>query len=422
MPPGCVDSMILLFNLNTYIGGGETLLIRLAQYLRFAGHPYQILTAGGDCWILKEAARLELNCAVWPASRDSINYQTNAQRDGVVEAMNAMYGNTKDLRIFTFCMRDLYNALYVFTRLPQVDVFFSHGIYHPEDVFYLSSLSLRPAKIIAYNRKLAWQLHNANSILFVNNNGLKASLDADAPFPSELIQATFFAPLPISVAAEIPSRKLDPRRPLRIICISRFVVFKVAAVLAIMRYAGNRPGVELLVIGHGSWKCILTGWMKIHRIRNIVITTGVLPDELDAYIDTCDIGYAQGTSILEIAKRGVPVLIAPYSRLRDLFNFRFPTLGIFGDVRDASAFGDISDLRGEKTYEISDCVESVRADYSRYQQQTIEFVRTFSSGVVCARIVEFILAAKFSNHQLPFEPIRAPLIKRILKMTLSLGA
>jgi hypothetical protein len=413
--------MILLFNLNTYIGGGETLLIRLAQYLRASGHPYQIMTSGGDCWILKEANRLKLNCAIWPSNKDSVNYQTTAERDSVVETMSVMFGNSKDLRIFTFCMRDLYNALYVFTRIPDVEAFFAHGIYHPEDVFYQSSLSVRPENIIANNRNLAWRLFKSNSILFVNNNGLKVSLGLDAPYQSELLNAASFAPLPIPVGREIPGRKLDRMRPLRIICISRFVVFKVAAILAIMRYAGNRPGVELLVIGHGPLKFILTGWMKIHRIRNIVITTGVAPNELDAYIDTCDLGYAQGTSILEIAKRGVPVLIAPYSRLRDLFNSRFPTLGIFGDVRDSSAFGDISDLSGEKTYAISDCVATVCGDYGRYQQQTIEFVRTFSSDVVCASIVKFILGAKFSNQQPPFEPMQAPMIKRLLKNLLGLG-
>jgi hypothetical protein len=46
MPPGCVDSMILIFNLNTHIGEGKGLPILMSQYLHFAEHQYQILTAG----------------------------------------------------------------------------------------------------------------------------------------------------------------------------------------------------------------------------------------------------------------------------------------------------------------------------------------------------------------------------------------
>lgn len=422
MPPGCVDSMILLFNLNTYIGGGETLLIRLAQYLRFAGHPYQILTAGGDCWILKEAARLELNCAVWPASRDSINYQTTAQRASVVEAMNAMYENTKDLRIFTFCMRDLYNALYVFTRLLHIKVWFSHGVYHPEDVYYLSSLSIQPERIIDKNRDLVGLLYEKKSILFMNRHGLNVSFGPDAPCDSKFEHDSLFVPIPIPLTKENPKNEFDPLRSLKIICISRFVDFKVAAVLSILRYAGNRSGVELLVIGHGPWKVVLNAWIILNRIRNITIKTGITPDELDLYIDSSDIGYAQGTSILEIAKRGLPVLIAPYSRILDLFNTQFPTLGVFGEVQGPNSFGDITDLKGLKTYSIADRIEAVRRDYGRYQKMSIEYVNTFSSEIVCKKITNLIVNAQFTNQHAPFEPSRAPLIKRILKMTLGLGA
>lgn len=413
--------MIVLCNLNNYIGGGETLLIRLAQHLHQRGHPYQILTAGSECWILKEAIRLGLHCAAWPSPRDSIDYQTETQRLTTLQAMRAMYGHLRELRVFTFCMRDLHNVLYVFTRLSDVEVHFAHGIYHPEDVFYLSSLSLRPRRIIAANRRLMQSLHQTRSILFVNHNGLKISLSPGLPCSPALIESSHFAPLPMSITGPIPERKPDPGCPLRIICISRFVVFKVAAVLAIMRYAGNRAGIELVVIGHGPWKVVLTGWIKVKRIRNIVINTGVAPDQLDAYIDTCDIGYAQGTSILEIAKRGLPVLVAPYSRIRDLFNRRFPTLGIFGEVRDSSAFGDITDLSGQQTYKIADCVEAIRQDYARYQQQSTQFVKAFASDLVCGKIVEFIMAAQFSNRQPPFDPPRVPLVKRVLKTMLGFG-
>lgn len=410
--------MILLINLNAYIGGGETLLIRLAQYLHHSGREYQIMTSGGDCWILEEAAKYGLNCSVWPSFRDSIIYQTTSQRNSTLEAMRGIFGHCKEIHVYTFCMRDLYNALYIFTRLPHLKVWFSHGIYHPEDVYYLSSLSLRPARIILSNRRLLRELHDKKSLLYVNHNGLKISLSPDEPISPEIINSAYFAPLPITITGDIPKRPLSTKRNLRIICISRFVSFKVGAVLAIMRFTGNRPGFELVVIGHGLWKIALTTWMKFKRINNIEIITGVAPDRLDSYIDSCDIGFAQGTSILEIAKRGVPVLIAPYSRIRDLLNSKFPTLGIFSDVKDYSTFGDITDLRGQKTYTISDCIESVRQDYSRYQEQTIEFVKTFSSDIVCNRIVDLIMGSQYSNQRSPYEPPRASLIKRMLKMVL----
>ena len=407
--------MIILCNLNKYIGGGETLLIRLAQYLQENNVDYHIITSSGDCWILTEAERLGLNVTIWPSSNDSIAYQTPVECCKVIDALSRVYGRLPELRIFTFCMRDLYNMLYVFTRLPQIKAYFSHGIYHPEDVFYLSSISLQPEKYKSFNRSLVQALHKARSVLFVNYNGLKLSLSPYAPCDINLGGSSVFIPLPISLPREIPIRTLEYGSSIRIICISRFVVFKVAAVLAIMRYAGNRQGVELLIIGHGNWEAILRLWIIFKRIHNITIVTGVTPDQLDCYIDTCDIGYAQGTSILEIAKRGIPVLIAPYSRLVDLINYRFPTLGIFGDIRDFSAFGDITDLRDYKTYQIADCIERIRRDYNKYQAQTIQFVSRFSVDIVCKEITRFIMDAKYSNQQAPFTPPRPPFLKRIYK-------
>lgn len=409
--------MIVLFNLNKYIGGGETLLIRLAQHLHISGYPYQILAANGKCWIKDEATRRGLNYSLWPAQIDSINYQNSDLIPKTQDALNAMFGHINEIRIFTFCMRDLHNAMYFFTRMPYVKAWFSHGIYHPEDVFYLASLSFNRKKIIQFNRNLARKLFDAQSILFVNENGLKISLDSGS---AEDARSAIYAPLPINICGEIPLRKPDAMRPFRIICISRFVRFKVAAVLAIMRYAGNRSGIELLIIGHGPWKFILDAWIKIKCINNVIIITGVSPDRLDSYIDTCDCGYAQGTSILEIAKRGLPVLIAPYSRIRDLFNNKFPTLGIFGDIKNFSAFGDITDLRGVTTYKISDCIDLVREDYCRYQEQTVEFVKTFASESVCSKIVDFILNAKLSNSQTAFNPPGSPVIKKIFKLVLKI--
>jgi hypothetical protein len=410
--------MILLLNLNAYIGGGETLLIRMAQHLHSTGRPYQIMAAAGDCWIAREAARLGLECQAWPARQHSITYQSNDERTCTVAAMEELFGNRGELRIFTFCMRDLYNALYVFTRMPRLRAWFAHGIYHPEDVRYLSSLSFCPARIVGFNRRLARSLYDARAILFVNRNGLNESLCNGRPCSEDTASAAVFAPLPIAIAGGIPERRLPPMhaaRKLRIICISRFVVFKVGAVLAIMRHVRSRDDAELLVIGHGRWKLVLDAWMLLRCARNIRILTDVGPAQLDAHIDSCDVGYAQGTSILEIAKRGVPVLIAPYSRIRDVFNRRFPTLGIFGDTQDASAFGDVTDLRGVRTYAIAERMATLERDYAIHQKRSSDFVRTFAAPVVCGHIEEFVRNSGFSNQRPPFLPPRAPLLKRMMK-------
>lgn len=407
--------MILLFNLNNYVGGGETLLIRLAQYLQDRLIPYQILCAGGHCWIAREADRLGLKYNIWPLKSDSVNYQDKKDRELTVQALSRIYSNITELRVFTFCMRDLHNALYIFCRMRSSKVYFSHGIYHPEDVFFLSSLSVNPEKFINFNRQLSRILHHHRSILFVNQNGLKISLSPDAPCAPELVSNSCFAPLPISVPDSLSVRELPRNKPVKIICISRFVQFKIGAVLAIMRYVASHSNIELLVIGHGSGKILLDLWLAVRGVKNIKIVTRVEPHQLDELIDLCHIGYAQGTSILEIAKRGLPVLVAPYSRIRDLFNPQFPTLGIFGDIKDGTAFGDITNLSNHITYKISDKVDEVVRNYGYYQKQSVDFVKSFSTEIVCKSILDFIDKSQLNNQQLEFSPPRAPLIKRLLR-------
>lgn len=410
--------MIVLFNLNKYVGGGETLLIRLAQYLQDKEIPYQILTSGGACWILEESKKLGLNYYVWPAHNDSINYQTQKERNSLVEKMTSAYANCEDLRVFTFCMRDIHNALYVFTRIQHCKVVFAHGIYHPEDVYYLASLSSRRKEYIQFNKRIITELYNSKSVLFVNNNGLKTSLSSLESAQTEILSDAIIIPIPIPIPKPIPIRKLDLNRPLRIVCISRFVEFKVGAVLAIMRYAAIRENIDLIVIGHGPLKLILKVWMFVNQVKNIKIISGVEPDRLDSYIDTCDIGYAQGTSILEIAKRGLPVLIAPYSRKRDLFNTKFPTLGIFGEISDYSVFGDIKELHGLNTLQISDAIDMVSNDYKYYQQKTVKYIERFSTDIVCKNIYNFIKVAEYSNQGWTFHLLRAPSIKKYIKKLL----
>jgi hypothetical protein len=411
--------MIVLLNLNKYVGGGETLVVRLAQYLHSTAVAYRIIASGENCWIAAEATRLGLNCSLWPATPDSVNYQSAGQRAETLRSLRELFRGLKEFRVFTFCMRDLHNAFYFFSQLDG-KIWLAHGVYHPEDVLYLGSWSSRRHKLVELNRRLLTRMFFKKSVLFVNDYGLRLSLGLDAKSSQEAAPLAVFAPLPIQIGGEIRRPRRESGRPFRVICISRFVVFKVAAILAIMRRVRGRSDLELLVVGHGSLRFILDAWLAVTGANNISIVTGVGPDQLDSFIDTCDVGYAQGTSILEIAKRGLPVLIAPYSRLRDLFNPRFPTLGVFGRTRGLGALGDTSDFNGLKVYDILECIDAVRLDYASFREESIEFLKEFAVPVVCPKIVDFINGAQFLSGRERFEPPRAPFIKRVARKLLGL--
>jgi len=304
--------VILLFNLNTYLGGGETLLVRVASHLHSRGDSYRILAMSGDCWIAAEAARLGLRVDLWPDSCDSINYLPDTQRMGLIGKIRDLYKGADEVRVFTFCMRDLHNALYVFTRIQDLKTYFSHGIYHPEDVFYLSSYSLTPRRYVAFNQQIARTMVESGSVLFPNRRTYQLTVGTQYALEHGVSVRVPLLPLPIPLPDRIPYRRVPNGGVVRVICVSRFVEFKVGAIIAMMRAVQTVPRCELTIVGYGAWEFVLRFWKSVFRMNNVSIIKGVHPSGLDEVIDAHDIGYSQGTALLEIAKRGLPVVIAPY--------------------------------------------------------------------------------------------------------------
>ncbi len=370
---------------------------------------------GENCWALNQAKKLQLNWVTWPSTVDSIHYQKEAESVDTLVKIEKIFHSQSDLKIFTFCMRDLHNLLYIFSRLKNIKTSFAHGIYHQDDVYYLSSLSLRPKKIINFNKRLADKLFEKNAITFMNQHGLSNTLSSEILNIKNLEKKATFIPIPIPIDGEIHPKKYKGDGKIKIISISRFATFKVGAVLGIMRAIKNKKNIQLTIIGQGPWSSYLYLWIALNRAKNIKIISGVMPDGLGAYIDDCDIGYAQGTSILEIAKRGLPVIIAPYSKLSDVLNKNFETLGVFGEVRGEYAFGDVLDLKSHKTIDIYKCIEKIQDNHIKYAKLSSEYLMEFSSQKLFKEIINLVENSQFHGHDQFFEKISPPPLKVWIK-------
>lgn len=405
--------MIVLFNLNRYVGGGEILTLRVAQYLHDHHIPYVLFTFKENCYLADQAKTRNLNLLPWAVDEDSVAYMNEQERAKLVDKVKQLFIHDEILFPFTFCLRDLYNSLYIFTRFSKEKIRISTGIYHPEDVYYLSSLSWSKKSIIDFNRNVLNGFAEKNAVLFPNMNALTTSLGNHTKFNPK------FIPLPIPMPEQIPNRVLDKNRPIRIVCISRFVEFKIAAVLAIVRFVRKNKGYELSLIGYGIYRFILTFYIKINGMKNVKIYSGIGTDQLDKLIDQADIGYAQGTSILEIAKRGMPVVIAPYSNIPDIFNPNFLCMGVFGE-RNNFNFGDYRSNGGPESVRIDETIKHVVADYSKYRELTVTHAKRFSAELICKEIHDFIINSNYSNEQSMFNPPKAPYIKKVLRKFIKL--
>lgn len=400
--------MIVLFNLNRYVGGGETITIRIAQYLHDHTIPYALFTFSEDCYLSEQARNRNLKLFAWPVSNDSVAYMNEIERATLVKKVKEVLKDEQILYPFTCCLRDLYNSLYIFSRFKEKKITISTAIYHPEDVYYLSSLSLNKKNIIEFNRNILLTLADKDAVLFPNFNALKTSFGNDTKYTPQ------FIPLPILIPDKIPLKILDQAKPIKIVCISRFVSFKIAAVLAIVRFARKNKGYELSLIGYGIYRFVLSFYIKIHHMKNVKIFSGIGPDQLDQLIDQADIGYAQGTSILEIAKRGMPVIIAPYSNILDIFNKDFLCMGVFGERNDFN-YGDYRSNGGPESVPIDKTIERIVNNYTFYRDLTVTHAKRFSTEVICKQIHNLIINSKYSCENTVFNPPKAPLVKKALK-------
>jgi hypothetical protein len=405
--------MIVIFNLNSYLGGGETLAFRYAKYLHHKQIDYCIITSNAsDCYIGKQSLQNGLNCFFWPIFNDSLPYMSNFDKQVIKDWLNEIFVD-KNLNVLTFCFRDLYNASFFFPKIKCKDCRITTGIYHPEDVFYLSSYSFFKNNIIDFNRKLAKRLTKLFSIIYMNEYSYEITV-GDNTNRNQII-----IPIPIELEVINYQNKYTDITNIKIICISRFVEFKIGAVMAIIKFAQKNKKIHLDLIGYGFFEFYIRLYIYIYNIKNINLIGKVDPGKLSQYILSADIGYAQGTSIMEISKFGIPVIIAPYSNFRDIFNSSFKCMGIFGE-KNSYEYGDRR-YDGSDLYElIDDAYKRIIENYQFYVGKSKNHVQKFSSELIFQKISNVVLNSSFKGFVGHEKTPKAPLIKRFVKYIIKL--
>jgi hypothetical protein len=409
-----MSNKIILFNLNAYIGGGETLLSRYAMYLEVNNIDYLIVCAKGS-YIESSAQDNKLNFINWPLVEDSLIYK----REAVANVQNFFIDNLpKDVvfNFFTFCMRDYVNVSLIFKDL-NFNAKIFHGVYHNQDYKYLSSFSFNPKYYHVFFKDILRYLYSNKAVLFMNNHGFIESIgnsNSDLTPDFRPIPITLFDDDPIS--SEVPILTSDINK---VLCISRFAAFKIGAVVAFLRLARKNPNLNFTLVGHGPFEFLITFLIKLWSLTNITLLTDVVPSQLKEIISQHHIGYAQGTSILEIAKLGKPVIIAPYSRLADIFNSKFTTYGIFGFVDGKFIFGDLVYKQGYPSMSLQNALNDIIFDYSNFKNGTLKTVKDYDSNEIFKLITSDILDGSLEVAEWPKISIKPPLLKQMIKSIIS---
>ena len=221
-------------------------------------------------------------------------------------------------------LRDFYNLCKILRFMKVLNFKCLHLIHHPEDSYYLDNWNFLSNDIKNKNEKNLKYLNSFNSILF-NNDLKKKNLIGEENSNNEYIN------LPAS-SATFQENKNALEEKIKIICISRFVIFKVGSVIKLLHHVKNNINLELTIVGYGKFGYLIRFWIFLLGISKQVKLLGKIePNSLEKIIKKHDIGYAQGMALMEIVRNGIPCIIAPYSKIIEIFLNNEKTGGIFGE-------------------------------------------------------------------------------------------
>ena len=307
--------MIVLVNFNNYLGGGETLLLRIAEKI---GNKKSIVLGSKGSYIESEVTG---GNGRFFEGNYNYHYLDASNKCNIFQWIEGSLPSGA-LKIVTFCMRDLHimNDLMLSNRMARPGYSITHLLLHPLDHLYLCQ-NLQ-------DKFWHWLLGNENysqrENVQANTNLLAAVAESDSLIPMNInilnrfrqdtninLNQSTIVPLPCYISSN-KKREVacQIEYPLKIVWMGRIVDFKLPAILAMIDVIANTQGVEFYIIGYGNERAVKKYIKKKNVGRRVKLVGKVKPGELPAALSKYDIGYAMGTSLVELTAHGLPTIVA----------------------------------------------------------------------------------------------------------------
>lgn len=377
--------MLVLINLNGYLGGGETLMVRMASFIQNSSRPFCMICAEKS-YIYTDLIKNKVsNIITIQNDKADFYYKNESERAAIIEEVRSKLPKSDSYSFVTFCMRDLY----MITQLTKVvsNSKVCHLVLHYQDNLYVcQSLLDKIYKKVCHKERYSRKEHiDFNSRLF---NRL---CESDAIIPMSDLMVNFWNKrFGINLKTEnvvalptydFPEDKPNiPQNNHKIIFIGRIVDFKIPGLCVMLNFINNHKDYTLTVIGSGDMVQV-EDYIKKKNIdtSRIEFIGQVDYSKLGDIIKQHSIGYAMGTSVIEICRYGLPAVMAMSAPDHQLFK-RDICGGIYancvrGNVGDNLFAGEKEDDQPlleevmadlEKNYETSAiaCYEYIKSDYS----------------------------------------------------------
>jgi len=397
-------------------------MVRFADYLQREGVEFLCVCAS-ESYALEDLKRHNIaSTAILPIEISPDFYYANrAEREALVNKIASAIDN-RPARVVTFCMRDLYTVSALAAKLARVAVV--HLILHIQDDLYVGQTVLEKllyrmtgrlrfgnSKIIKFNRSLLSMLNARGGLICM------ADLIAEAWRKKFgiLIPHDHVVPLPSFVAT--PADKARRTNNRKILWIGRLVDFKIPALLAMIDCLSVLDEYTFTIVGGGDRSAILAR-MKERNIQpdRVRFSGEVSYADLEGVIADHSIGYAMGTSLVELARFRIPVIVALASYAHT--PFRRPICGglFFDQPRGCDGSALAACTEDSINVEIMGAIKTIETDWKDVANACYDYARLNYSAEENFSVYKNIinnakwLSAKDKSSRIPV----APLIRRFL--------
>lgn len=416
--------MIVLINLNDYLGGGETLMVRMASYLNQSSNEFRAICASNS-YIRKD---LEKNGVKYietiDNSRADYYYLGASERQSLVNDILSIVCDCQEVSFITFCMRDLYTISQVAKQRQYCKV--SHLVLHYQDNLYVcQSLTDKLIKKYTgrenYSRKEHIEFNNALFNRLCASNAIIPMSDLMVNFWNK----RFGINLKTENVVALPTYDFPEEKPAipennhKIIFIGRIVDFKIPGLCVMLNFINRHPEYSLTIVGNGDIDSINEYIEKNNIDKSRLNFVGQVDySKLGDIIKEHSIGYAMGTSVIEICRYGLPAVMALSTPEHQLFKRE-----ICGGVYANCVRGNVGDnlFAGENEADqplLEDAMAEIEADYAKAAEACYEYIRSdydFTRNIKrYLEIVEKAAITDFSDLEIPKCPISRRMAYKIM--------
>lgn len=402
--------MLVLVNLNNYLGGGETLFVRMATYLDSHGISYKLFYPSKS-YIADDLKKNKIGKEhLCPYSGDPNYYYLNEnEKCSLLSFFENNLKGLNNVRLVSFCFRDLYTLADLGKKMDEITI--SHLILHDEDNLYLGQ-SLFDKFVYKFLHK---KRHSNREVIQLNNYIFKVLNDCGALIgekeTTKIVMAKYGIQIEDNKIVPPPMCDFEPEPPYikagkKIIWIGRFVDFKLPAIVAMLRFVSTHKDYSLSLIGDGDIayinKIVENERLELSNVNFL----GAQPyNKIGEIIRKHSIGYACGTSIAEIGQYGLPVVTALFSPSHSLYK-RNICGGIYNNKYKGNEGNNL--LIGETEDQqplIEDTLNQIELDFSNAVRQSYQSLRSdfdFSTNMNgYLSIINNSKRIEFNSIQLP---------------------